>query len=58
MFDLPEAAGLNISDSLLRSFPEMIGQNVSHYRVLSQLGAAGWAWCTKPRTSTWAAVSR
>jgi hypothetical protein len=36
----------------------MIGQNVSHYRVLSQLGAAGWAWCTKPRTSTWAAVSR
>src|SRR5580698_4501071 len=30
-----------MSDSLPGVFPEMIGQTVSHYRVLSQLGGGG-----------------
>src|SRR5215471_503682 len=28
----------------------MVGQSVSHYRILEKWVGAGWAWSTKPRT--------
>ena len=31
------------------AFP-LVGQTVSHYRILDGLGVAGWAWSTRPRT--------
>ena len=35
----------------------LIGKKVSHYRVLEVIGGAAWGWCTKPKTSSWAAGS-
>ena len=38
---MPEPTGLTMNNSLPGVFPGMIGQTVSHYRVLSQLGGGG-----------------
>jgi len=36
----------------------MIGQTISHYRVLEKLGAAAWVWCMKRKTSSYTGMWR
>ena len=36
----------------------LIGQTISHYRIVGKVGAAGWAWCTRPRTLACTGSSR
>jgi hypothetical protein len=35
----------------------MVGQTLSHYRILEQIGAAAWVLFTVPATSAWNATS-
>ena len=51
-----EAAAKALVQEQTQSRPStegMIGKTVPYYRVLEKLGAAAWAWSTRPKTRGW-----
>ena len=56
-----ELAGERSDDGSQAGGDPLIGQTLSHYRIVEKWAAAAWAWCTKPKirgcTASWRSSS-